>query len=58
MSSAWLNFAKTGNPYVEGKLPEWEPYTVKNGATMYFDKICRIVNNHDRELMHFVKPIN
>ena len=57
MSSAWLNFAKTGNPNVEGKLPEWKPYTVENGATMYFDKKCRIANNHDRELMHFIKPI-
>jgi len=58
MSSVWLNFAKIGNPDAEGKLPEWEPYTVKNGATMYFDKKCRIVNNHDRELMHFIKPMN
>lgn len=56
MSSAWLNFAKTGNPNVEGKLPEWEPYTSENGATMYFDNECRIVNNHDRELMHFINP--
>lgn len=58
MSSAWLNFAKTGNPNVEAKLPEWEPYTVENGATMYFDEESKIVNNHDRELMHFIKPIN
>lgn len=57
MSSAWLNFAKTGNPNVEGKLPDWEPYTIANGATMYFDLQSRIVNNHDRELMHFIKPI-
>ncbi|MCK7533091.1 MAG: carboxylesterase family protein [Marinilabiliales bacterium] len=58
MSSAWLNFAKTGNPNVEGVLPNWEPYTAGNGATMCFDKECRIVNNHDRELMHFIKPID
>lgn len=58
MSSAWLNFAKTGNPNVEGKLPEWEPYNVEKGATMYFDKDCRIVKNHDRELMHFIKTID
>jgi para-nitrobenzyl esterase len=57
MSSAWLSFARTGNPDVEGKLPAWEPYTVTNGATMYFDTKCRIVNNHDRALMHFIKPI-
>ncbi|MBW8331411.1 MAG: carboxylesterase family protein [Prolixibacteraceae bacterium] len=55
MSSVWLNFAKTGNPNVADKLPEWKPYTSENGATMYFDKNCRIVNNHDRELMDFIK---
>jgi para-nitrobenzyl esterase len=55
MSSAWLNFVKTGTPDVEGKLPEWEPYSVENGATMYFDKNCSIVNNHDRALMQFIK---
>lgn len=58
MSSAWLNFIKTGNPNVEGKLPEWEPYSAENGATMYFDNTCKQVNNHDRELMHFVKPMD
>ncbi len=58
MSSAWLNFVKTGNPNVEGVLPMWEPYTAENGATMYFDNECRIVNNHDRELMHFIKPLD
>lgn len=57
MSSAWLNFARTGNPNVEGKLPEWKPYTAEEGTTMYFDSDSRIVNNHDRELMHFIKPL-
>jgi len=57
MSSAWLSFVKTGNPNVEGLLPEWEPYTAENGATMYFDNECRIVNNHDRELMRFMVPV-
>ncbi len=58
MSSAWINFIKTGNPNVEGVLPVWEPYTAENGATMYFDNECRIVNNHDRALMNFIKPID
>jgi para-nitrobenzyl esterase len=58
MSSAWINFVKTGNPNVEGLLPKWEHYSAENGATMYFDNICRIVNNHDRELMNFIKPID
>jgi para-nitrobenzyl esterase len=57
MSSAWLNFVKTGNPNVEGVLPTWEPYTKENGSTMYFDNECRIVNNHDRALMQFIKPL-
>jgi para-nitrobenzyl esterase len=57
MSSAWINFAKKGNPNVEGVLPKWEPYTVENGATMYFDNESRIVNGHDRELMHFIRPL-
>lgn len=57
MSSAWINFIKTGNPNVEGVLPEWKPYTAENGATMYFDNECRIVSNHDRALMNFIKPL-
>ncbi|UGU17691.1 carboxylesterase family protein [Sinomicrobium kalidii] len=56
MSDAWLNFAKTGNPNVAGKLPEWAPYAAENGATMYFNNESRIVSNHDRELMRFIKP--
>ncbi|MCF8358123.1 MAG: carboxylesterase family protein [Prolixibacteraceae bacterium] len=55
MSSAWINFIKTANPNVEGVLPEWETYTAENGATMYFDNECKIVRNHDRELMNFIR---
>lgn len=58
MSSAWINFIKTANPNVEGVLPEWETYTAENGATMYFDTECRIVNNHDRELMNLIVPLD
>lgn len=58
MSSAWINFIKTGNPNVEGVLPKWDTYTAQNGVTMYFDNECRIVNNHDRELMNFIRPAN
>ena len=58
MSAAWLNFVKTANPNIKGVLPAWKPYTAENGETMYFDNKCRIVHNHDRELMHFIKPLN
>ena len=58
MSSAWLNFIKNGNPNVKGVLPSWETYTPENGTTMYFDDTCKIVNNHDRALMNFIKPLD
>lgn len=57
MSAAWINFAKTGNPNAQDLLPIWEPYTAENGVTMYFDHPCKIVNNHDRELMNLIKPV-
>ncbi|MEJ1241832.1 carboxylesterase family protein [Chryseolinea sp. T2] len=57
MSSAWINFARAGNPNVAGKLPAWETYTASNGATMIFDSGCIVRNHHDRELMKFIKPL-
>jgi para-nitrobenzyl esterase len=57
MSSTWINFAKTGNPNVEGVLPEWNTYSQENGETMIFDNESKIANNHDRALMDFIKPI-
>lgn len=58
MSSSWINFAKTGNPNVENVLPDWKPYSRENGETMIFDKENKIVNNHDRELMQLIKPVD
>ncbi len=58
MSAAWINFVKTGNPNVDGILPQWEPYTPENGATMYFDNESHIVHNHDRALMNFIMPLD
>ena len=56
MSSAWINFAKTGNPN-EKSLPAWKPYSRANGETMIFDKEPKILNNHDRELMQLIKSV-
>lgn len=56
MSSAWINFAKTGNPN-DKSLPAWKPYTRENGETLIFDKETKIVNNNDRELMQLIKSV-
>ena len=58
MSSVWINFARTGNPNVPGKLPEWEAFTPENGTTMFFNNTCEILHNHDRELMALIKAAN
>jgi len=49
MSSAWISFARTGNPNTK-KLPNWPAYTPQNGATMIFDNACEVKNNPDKEL--------
>ena len=50
MSTAWINFAKTGTPSAPG-LPEWPSYDTANGATMIFDTECSVTRNHDRALL-------
>lgn len=40
MSEVWAAFARSGNPNHPG-VPEWQPYTVDNRATMLFDVPCR-----------------
>jgi para-nitrobenzyl esterase len=53
MSSVWAQFAHNGNPNIQG-LPQWKPYTAKNGEMMLFDYNCRIMNNPDRELQQII----
>ena len=54
MSSAWISFAKTGNPSTQ-KL-KWEAYTKDGGATMIFDENTRLVYNHDQKLIGLLAP--
>jgi para-nitrobenzyl esterase len=44
ISTAWVNFARTGNPNHDG-LPHWPTYTSSTRATMYFDAPCEVRND-------------
>ncbi|WP_374951045.1 carboxylesterase/lipase family protein [Mucilaginibacter sp.] len=50
MSSAWINFAKTGNPNTPA-LPLWPAYTAANGATMILDVKPQVRNHPDEALL-------
>jgi para-nitrobenzyl esterase len=44
ISTAWVNFARTGNPNQNG-MPYWPTYTADSRATMYFDAPCEVRND-------------
>jgi para-nitrobenzyl esterase len=48
MSTAWVSFARTGNPNNK-LLPTWEPFTAGKRATMIFNNECRAVNDPYRD---------
>jgi para-nitrobenzyl esterase len=52
MSSAWIAFAKSGNPATK-ELPQWSPYSADHRATMIFDNNPRVENDPARELREF-----
>lgn len=49
MSSAWLAFAKTGDPNTDG-LPRWPAYDAKARATMMFDLESKVVEDPNAEV--------
>lgn len=53
LSSAWINFARTGNPNGAG-VPEWPEYTTKKKATMIFDTNCQVKYDFDAHLRKVV----
>lgn len=55
ISSAWINFAKTGNPNAKG-LPNWPAYTKESGTTMILDNKSEVRYHHDDELMNVLEP--
>ncbi len=44
MSTAWVAFARTGNPNHKG-LPNWKPFESSHRSTMIFDRECRLVDD-------------
>lgn len=44
MSSAWANFARTGNPSCKA-LPNWPAFDTKQRATMIFNNECQVMND-------------
>ena len=50
MSAALLAFMRTGDPNVP-ELPQWPVYKSGEGATMYLDDECRVVNAPDAETL-------
>ncbi|HAF70366.1 TPA: carboxylesterase [Candidatus Acetothermia bacterium] len=53
VSRAWVNFARYGDPNHD-LLPEWPAFTIKNGATMVFDKTSWVGYEHDDELYNLL----
>lgn len=54
MSTAWVNFARNGNPNHQG-IPEWPEYSTQNTATMHFDTTCEVKPQLDKELFQLVE---
>ncbi len=48
VSSAWTNFARTGNPNAKG-LPHWPPYDASTRATMIFNDESKVVSDPGKE---------
>ena len=48
VSSAWLAFAKSGNPSIS-TLPPWTPYDGRSRSTLVFDNESRVVSDPIRE---------
>jgi para-nitrobenzyl esterase len=49
VSAAWVAFARTGNPNIQGaaSLPKWPAYSAKSRDTMLFDNESRVEQDPD-----------
>jgi para-nitrobenzyl esterase len=54
ISTAWVNFARTGNPNHNG-LPHWPAYISEQRATMYLDTPCAVRNDPEGEGLRLIE---
>jgi para-nitrobenzyl esterase len=59
ISSAWVAFARTGNPSHKD-LPKWPAFDTKQRATMILDNECQVVddpNGEERQTLREVRRL-
>jgi len=58
ISSAWIQFIKTGDPNHDG-MPKWVPFTADNPGYMEFDNNCQMktIDADTKTLMEFGRPL-
>lgn len=56
LASAWVAFAKTGDPN-NSQIPHWPPYEASSRATMVFDTDTRVENDPRGEIRKFWEPM-
>lgn len=56
MSTAWVNFARSGNPHHAG-LPPWSAYATDERATMVFDNRCAIRHAPESEPLRLLAEV-
>jgi para-nitrobenzyl esterase len=56
MSSAWVAFARTGDPNQKG-LPNSPSFDTSQRATMIFNNECKVVNDPNGEELRALRAI-
>jgi para-nitrobenzyl esterase len=57
ISSAWVAFARTGNPNTK-LVPHWEPFDTKKRAAMVINNEWKLVNDphgEEQRLLHSIQ---
>ena len=57
MTGAWVSMAYNGDPNHEGMDEKWPSYQEEAGATYFFDAKSYVKQDHDKEVMEYVKEV-